>query len=223
MSRIAISVFNNILPEEKRSEFNKAYKLCEKALENYSENYRSSKSCYYLCESSDIEKITDIYRNAVWSAVLLVRNIDGSKEYDYDKLVSKVSMNSLYVLSRRIQLTEKEKAENYRQAEITGSAVKIQVATMLMHYICEDAGIDCDSIQKSYIKSKTVEMIILVVFQAICAVVSAYEISLFSAKAEEEIRKNILEKHSDFLKGNCLSLPRPISAMFFRMVFSRLV
>lgn len=198
ISRNAFALFEEILPEEKSNELNTLYIKSKQTPDYLDKKYTSDRECFYLKENADIEAAKEIYQNAVLSALSAVRSVEGFDSYDYDTLAKEISLTSLYVYSSSVKLTAEQKAENYKTAENTGSAVKLQAASMLLPYVYEDAAVDCESIQNSYMLSIMVKIIGVTVLQFIFAMISSRCISVISSHTEKNMRLELLRHTSRF-------------------------
>ena len=139
------------------------------------------------------------------SAILSVREVSGYDKYNYNDFLDKVSLNSLNMLVGSVSLSEKTKNDNFAEASQTDASVKLQVASILLAYIYDDAGIDCKSVQQKYITDNAITMGICVVCQLICVVMSTFMISGFSSGLEKDIRVDVMKKAFTLKKEDTIS------------------
>lgn len=198
ISHNAFALFEEILPAEKCSELNELYIKSNIPPDYLDKKYVSDRECYYIKENADTETAKNIYQNAVLSALSAIRGVEGFDSYDYDTLAKEISLTSLYVYSGSVHLTEEQKINYYKTAENTGAAVKMQAASMLLPYVYEDAAVDCETIQSSYMFKIMAEIIGVTVLQFIFAMISARCISTISSQTEKNMRLDLLRHTSKF-------------------------
>lgn len=215
VSKNAFALFCEVLPEKNTQELLSLYALQKKAPSETEEKYRSDKTCYYFINEADREKAAQFFRNAAFSAVLLARNSPQLDNFNADELLDSVSLDSIYILAKKYELSEEEKEEYFRIAENTDTALKIQVTDMLLPYIYEDAGIDCDSIQKEFIKSNSILCIAVLLLQFLCAAASSYLIAKLSVKFEKEMRLSVIKKSFSFTKEERAKLPADSALRYY--------
>lgn len=207
ISRNAFALFCEVLPGEYVRELSSCYELCDDFPEEINERYRTDKTCYYFKEDADSEKVTEFFRNAAFSAVLLAGKAPQPDSYDINGLLDSVSLDSIYILAKRYELTEDEKAEYFAVSRNTDTALRVQVADILIPYIYEDAGIDCDMVQREYIKENSILCIVILLIQFICAAASSYFIARLSVNIEKESRTAVIKKALSLTKEERARLP----------------
>lgn len=216
ISRSAFALFSEVLPENEAEILKEAYVQHYDTPEEFAGKYSTTRVCYYVDENADDKKLTELYQNAVMSAIFSVREISGYEEYDYDDFVNRVSLDSLNMLVGSVSLSEENKVSNYNEAKNTDASVKIQVGSILLPYVYEDANIDCDIVQQEYIINQTVIMIVCVVLQCVCATGSLYLLARLSATAEKDLRLDLMKKAFSLRKSDMFELTPDMFSWLFR-------
>ncbi|MCQ2484886.1 MAG: ABC transporter ATP-binding protein/permease [Clostridia bacterium] len=207
ISRNAFALFEEIIPNEKCTELNGLYIKSRQTPDYLDKKYTSDRECYYIRENADISKAKEIYQNAVLSALSAIRGVEGFDSYDYDTLAKEISLTSLYVYSGSVYLTEQQKSDYYKTAEKTGTAVKMQAASMLLPYVYEDAAVDCETIQNSYMFRIMAEIIGVTILQFAFAMISSKCISVISSQTEKNMRLDLLRHTAKFTDKELKSFP----------------
>ncbi len=214
VSRSAFALFSEVLPQTEYEKLESLYSLSAEFPETLDDKYKTDKFCYFLVDDENAEEAAELYRNAVMSAILSVREVSGYDKYNYNDFLDKFSLSSLNMLVGSVSLSEKTKNDNFAEASQTDASVKLQVASILLAYIYDDAGIDCKTVQQKYITDNAITMGICVVCQLICVVMSTFMISGFSSGLEKDIRVDVMKKAFTLKKEDLRTItPAMISGM----------
>lgn len=215
ISRNAFALFCEVLPSDKSEELESFYELRREAPDSYDEKYVTDNICRYFMNEDERERAVQFFRNAAFSAVLLARNSPQLDNYNADELLDSVSLDSIYILAKKYELTEEEKEEYFKASEAADTALKIQVADLLLPYIYEDAGIDCSAVQKEYIKENSILCIAVLILQFTCAAASSFFIARLSVNFEKEMRLAVINKALSFTKEERAGLPRDAALRYY--------
>ncbi len=206
LSGNAYRLFSGMLPAGPAAALARFYQPSDEAPDGTPERYRGAYGCYYLLPEADAAEAADLYRNAVWAAILAARETGRLDEYDFDELMKQVSLTSLTVYAASVSFTEAQIAALYEEAQSAQSALKLQTASLLLPFIYEDAGLDCAGSRDAYVTVKAAELIACAILEFAAAAASSRLIVFLSARTEQELRSLLLRR--------CLRFSRQEAAFF---------
>jgi len=202
MNYSSLDFFANILPENIYKNFSDNYFVSYTLPDNVDGKYSTLLKKYYIKADADKNTVKEIYENAIFSVILYAKNKYKLDSIDYDTITNKISAARIASLSDDIILTKTEKEELYLQSSNTPSSVKHQFSRLVLPYVYEYSGIDCEKAQKNFIGNATTLLVILIAMQCILAAISGKINSDVSTELEYTLREKLLKKASKFTRDD---------------------
>lgn len=197
MNHSILEMFSDVLPGDEYEELQESYCISREIPDGIDEKYHTISKKYYVKSDADISSVKELYENAVFSAVVAVKDKYNIDNIEYDSFTNDISASKI-TLIKSLDLTEKEKENYYNQAVETPASVKKQIADMILPLLYQYSGIDCDAAQKEYTTNMLICFIAVLAVQCVLAAVSTRIISNISSDFEFKLRKKILQKSSRF-------------------------
>lgn len=199
-----------VLPEEEEAEFLSFY------------TYNEATGDYILkSDGVSEERAKELYQNGISSAVCIalaeLEKTNG--KLSGDKIEFFASMGSVDLIYNLLmdmpEYPEEDIERYYVDATIMSGAVKTYFASVITPYFCEDIGIDCETLQKEYIKEKSLLMAGCALLQIIALVICVK----LARKIANGVTENMRRDYVIHTSGISLKL-RNASELDFHNVFA---
>ena len=176
------------------------YVLPEKEEKEFMSFYTLDKAGNYILSSDDdsVERAKELYQNGITSAVYIalaeLEKSDGNLSSGKINFVMSVgSVDRIYdLLMNMPEYPQKEIERHYEESKEISGAVKTYFASVVTPYFCEDIGIDCDALQKEYIKEKAILMAVCALMQIAFLVVCIKLARGIAMRVTENMRRDYI-------------------------------
>ncbi len=200
MTDEAMNLFEKVLPEHIFTEFSSCYTFCEEAPDECDKYISTLKNRYFL-KAEHKEQARYIYENTLVSALIFAQDTFNEIEnIDFNALYEFVSLKFLYEKLEDKTISPSDAEYYYNRTNEISPAVKKQIASMIIPYIYEDAGVDIEETELNYIIHSAIFMIICTTGQLACMIFVHIKASFVSAEIENTLRKKLLQHTAEFGK-----------------------
>lgn len=201
IGKSAFALFCTLLPEDESEILKEMYYFSDVSKET--DKYKVDGECYRLKSDAEIDTVTEIFQNGVFAAVVFARNGEYSEKYDFDMLLNLFSFDRIKRLINTSDISQEDKEYYFTAAENVDKTIKQQTASLVIPYIYEDAGVDCETVKNEYIKKECVAVFSVLVLQFLLSAVSRYLVGVISSDITKDIKSAVISKAFCFTDEEC--------------------
>ncbi len=199
-----LSLLGKVLPEE-------AYAALA---ECYAPGQAPARYRAYLDEDAAVltllpekeETAQTLYRDAVLSALILVRGHAQGMEFELNELLQ-TDLTFFSGMLQEIEIPAEDRAASYAQARSAEPNLKYQAGLLLLPFVYKNSGMDTDAFQARSMLKTALLMLCSIALQAVCGVFAGRISSSLACDVEADLRERLLSATARLRRGDLRELP----------------